>query len=183
MRLTCEVCGKEFSRRGTKHRGRRTFCSRPCMFSTYRGAGNPKWRGGRITEPTGRVLVYAPGHPNATLMGGTHAYEYRLIASEMLGRPLADGEIVHHINGDCTDNRPENLRVMTQSEHVKAHGMAGGNKKPRIVKTCMWCKATFSVQPFKESIAKYCSRTCAMRSILTGKPGRNTGGRHALRVP
>ena len=48
-------------------------------------------------------------------------HEHRVVAEQMLGRPLKRGEIVHHIDGDRRNNRPENLQVMTQSEHVKLH--------------------------------------------------------------
>lgn len=48
-------------------------------------------------------------------------HEHRVVAEKMIGRPLAKGEIVHHINHDHRDNRPENLRIMTQSEHAKLH--------------------------------------------------------------
>ena len=48
-------------------------------------------------------------------------HEHRAVAEQKLGRTLVKGEIVHHINGDKFDNRPENLEVMTQSEHIKHH--------------------------------------------------------------
>ena len=30
-------------------------------------------------------------------------------------------KIIHHINGNHNDNRPENRMVMSQSEHIKIH--------------------------------------------------------------
>jgi hypothetical protein len=44
-------------------------------------------------------------------------YEHRIV----MGRP--DGD-VHHLNEDKADNRPENLRVLSKSEHAAHHGEA-----------------------------------------------------------
>jgi len=46
---------------------------------------------------------------------------HRVIAEQMIGRPLVKGEIVHHIDGNKHNNDPSNLQVMTQSEHMKLH--------------------------------------------------------------
>jgi len=45
---------------------------------------------------------------------------HRLVAEQLLSRPLASGEVVHHINGDRHDNRPENLCVLPSQGHHMA---------------------------------------------------------------
>lgn len=52
---------------------------------------------------------------------GTSEYWARIVMRNGLGRDLAPKEQVHHINGDRTDDRIENLQVMTHAEHSRFH--------------------------------------------------------------
>lgn len=66
-----------------------------------------------------------------TKRNGVH--EHRLVAEKMLGRPLKPGEVVHHEDGDKRNNTPENLKVMTQSEHIREHLLRGGGRLAQSV--------------------------------------------------
>lgn len=81
--------------------------------------GRFKFNKGQYKQ-NGYILVYRPKHPNSSTNG--YIKEHRLVMSTYLDRSLSFGEIVHHINGDKTDNRIENLQLMTKSEHGKLHG-------------------------------------------------------------
>jgi len=80
------------------------------------GADHPNWKGGTSFDRYGYKLVYTPGrkaHP--------YSYEHVLVAEQKIGRRMRKGEHVHHINGNKTDNHPDNLLVMTDTDHRKLH--------------------------------------------------------------
>ena len=85
-----------------------------------RGAANGRWNGGLFWQSDGYLAVGVPeGHPLRQAHG--YAYVHRLVAEEKIGRRLSPNEAGHHLNGDRTDNRPENLEVVTRSEHARRH--------------------------------------------------------------
>ena len=66
-----------------------------------------------------------------TKVNGVH--RHRVVAEKMLGRPLKPGEIVHHIDGNKKNDTPENLKVMTQSDHIREHLLRGGGRLAQTV--------------------------------------------------
>ena len=71
---------------------------------------NPNWRGGRYQRADGYVTM--------TPEPGRRVLEHRLVMERALGRALTAEEVVHHINGDPSDNRIENLQLFaSHAEH------------------------------------------------------------------
>jgi hypothetical protein len=83
---------------------------RPCANRYYRGLNNPLYKGGCITREGYRAVSH----------DGRVQLEHRIVWEAAHG-PLAKGWAVHHVNGDRSDNRLENLEAMPAGEHSRLH--------------------------------------------------------------
>lgn len=131
--LICPVCGKDFLRKPWKN----ITCSRECA-AKYRSmqAQNKKkdkledrkWDGierkdmwvveSRI-QSNGYIWAKCPQHPNSFKDG--YILEHRIVVENYLGRLLRKDEVVHHKDGNKTNNDISNLVVLTQQEHSRLH--------------------------------------------------------------
>jgi hypothetical protein len=87
------------------------------------GEKHRDWKGGRIIDKNGYVLILCPEHPYASW--GGYVREHRLVMEQHLGRYLEPQEIVHHINGDHQDNRIENQEVFSSNAQHLAETLKG----------------------------------------------------------
>lgn len=59
---------------------------------------------------------------------------HRVVMEKHLGRKLKKDEVVHHIDGDKTNNEITNLKVMNRKEHNKLHALENYSKRKRCDK-------------------------------------------------
>jgi hypothetical protein len=117
---SCEKCEGQYLKRS--HQDRK-FCSQRCS-----ALANPKkhnWEGTPIRNTGGyMVLTLHPDHPFYKMgwkqANSRYVPEHRLVYAKFLGRSLRESETVHHINGDKTDNRIENLQLRN-GHHGQGH--------------------------------------------------------------
>jgi hypothetical protein len=138
----------------------RVGCSQPVVSRILResgvatkrpqeiGPGNGSWKGGRIKHPSGYMMVWV--HPDSLFASMRirtgYVMEHRYVMAQSLGRVLHRNETVHHINGDRTDNRLENLQLR--------HGKHGTG----VVMVCCDC-GSHNVKPtFIKQVADMVAR-------------------------
>jgi hypothetical protein len=85
-----------------------------------KGNNNTSWKGGRIVDKSGYILILQPEHPMANSKG--YVREHVLVMEKALARFLFPEEVVHHINEDKGDNYIGNLIVFKSLKmHTEFH--------------------------------------------------------------
>lgn len=91
--------------------GCRINCNIAKPFLNKKETLHPRWKGGKVMNNDGYILQY--------IGNGKYEMEHRIVVKHKFKNLL--NEVVHHINGIKTDNRIENLQILSRSEHAKHH--------------------------------------------------------------
>ena len=112
-KTVCDYCGNAiFVEQRYMKRYRKHFCNRLCKNAydkeNRRGIDAPNFKDGSTFYEQRKI-------------DGKKVNLHRYLAEQRLGRKLSPDEVVHHVNGNKKDNRPENLMVMSKTEHYRLH--------------------------------------------------------------
>jgi len=85
---------------------------------------------------------------------------------------IPKGMVIHHINGDRLDNRPENLKMVTRAEHCKIHKPRLGTRSP-VVKVCRVCGSPRSEKEIKSEPHRHKCNHCRAKANAERKKRNN----------
>lgn len=107
--------------------------------------------------------VYRPDHPQA--QGKGYVREHRLVYEEYYNCCLLPWILIHHINGDTTDNRIENLEPMTKPNHQILHLTIDKSNRH-----CLLCPKTSS-RKWYEYLDGFKCHSCYMKEYHKKRKG------------
>ena len=85
-----------------------------------KSADHPRWSDEKIITAKGYTKIrVGRDHPLADPNG--YAYEHILVWVSAGNARAKEDEVIHHINGVKSDNRIENLQLLTRQQHEMVH--------------------------------------------------------------
>ena len=153
LNCTCPICGKKFHLKPSKVTGE-NCCSRDCKSKLdsqrmqgegnhqygLKGKNNPSWKSDTKISTYGYRMVRVLDHPFRN--SSDFVFEHRLAAEQYLLTDETSIEIdgkkylkpdleVHHKDQDKLNNGPNNLLILTKSEHKTLHNQLSPREKDR----------------------------------------------------
>jgi hypothetical protein len=108
----------------------------------YCGENNPNWNGGKTIRPDGYVHVLVDGYHHRKNDRG-YVMEHIMVVESVIGKEFKHPNRIHHINGNRSDNRKENLVVCEDERyHQLLHTRTRALKESGNVnnRKCKFCK-------------------------------------------
>lgn len=121
-RLQCPICGTTEDICHTKQGKYYGYCHK-CMYEKRNLPRKILGSRACISKHDGYVYLRGDTYRSHSRYSSSGLLEHIWIMEQAIGRPLAPGEEVHHINGVRHDNRIENLMLLSRQEHAKIHRM------------------------------------------------------------
>lgn len=119
--LSCARCGDTVTRLSSQVKeNAKVYCKR-CPKNS--AETHPRWREGQYLNPAGYRLILIKGEYKLEHRHTWEQVNHACILPEAHGRLS-----IHHINMIKTDNRPENLVMLTNQEHGRVHRLMDASR-------------------------------------------------------